>query len=61
MGRLARTGGRLELKNLKRACADATAVASFACEGVSHSALLRAAVADVRKRAAEFVRMTRLG
>ncbi|MDR1534707.1 MAG: PfkB family carbohydrate kinase [Planctomycetota bacterium] len=60
MGWLAKSG-KTDLRNLKLATAGATAVASRACEGLSLSSLAGATPAGIRARAAEFVKMTRLG
>ena len=53
---LARTG-KTDLKTLKAAIVNATAVASYACEGVGLAGLNRAAAKDVKARATEFARL----
>ncbi|MDR1520651.1 MAG: PfkB family carbohydrate kinase [Planctomycetota bacterium] len=60
MGSLARSN-KTDGKTLRLACANATAVASAACEGVALYGLLRATPAAIRKRADDFLKMTRLG
>ena len=60
MGTLAKTG-KTDGKTLRQAVVNATAVASYACEGVALSGLTRITGAQVRARANAFVKMTRLG
>jgi sugar/nucleoside kinase (ribokinase family) len=60
MATLARLG-KTDMKTLKLAVVNATAVASYTCEGVALSALTKATSNQVRARAAAFVKMTRLG
>ena len=45
---------------LKTAVANATAVASYACQGIALNGLTRTTAAQVRARAAEFAKMVRL-
>ncbi|MDR1744700.1 MAG: PfkB family carbohydrate kinase [Planctomycetota bacterium] len=60
MGTLAKAG-KTDAKTLRAAVANATAVASYACEGVALSSLTKLTPAQVRARAAAFAGMTRLG
>ncbi len=60
MATLAKTG-KTDAKTLRTAVVNATAAASFACEGVALSGLTKATPAQVRARAAQFAKMTRLG
>ena len=53
--------GKADDKTLRKAVVNATAVASCCCEGVSLTSLLKATPAQMRKRAADFIKMTRLG
>lgn len=59
MGTLAKAGDMNE-KNLRLAIANATAVASHTCEGVALAGIAPLTAAQVKKRANEFIRMTRL-
>ena len=60
MGTLAKIG-KTDTKTLRAAVVNATAVASFACEGVALSCLGKVTSAQVRARAGAFVKMTKLG
>ncbi len=60
MGTIAKAK-KTDAKTLRAAVANATAVASYACEGVALSSLAKLTQAQVRARAGEFVKMTRLG
>ncbi len=59
MGTLAKAG-KTDGKTLRQAVVNATAVASYACEGVALSGLTKATASQVRARAAAFAKMTRL-
>ena len=59
MGTLAKAG-KTDLKTLRLAVANATATASFACEGVALTSLAKLTAAQVRARAKAFVKMTTL-
>lgn len=52
---------RVDGAALRQAVVNATAVASFACEGLGMAGLARRSAAEVRARASAFVKMTRLG
>ncbi len=60
MGTLAKTG-KADAKTLRLAVANATAIASAACEGVALAGLAKLTAAQVKARAAQFIKMTRLG
>lgn len=60
MGTLAKLG-RADTKSLRTAVVNGTVVASYACEGVANTALVKTTAAQVRARASAFVKMTRLG
>ncbi len=60
MGTLAKLG-KTDMKALRQAVVNATAVASYACEGISLNALLKLKAPQVRARAKDFVKMTKLG
>ena len=60
MGTLAKAG-KTDAKTLRQAVVNATAVASYACEGVALSGLTKTTPAQVRARANAFAKMTRLG
>ena len=60
MGTLAKAG-KTDAKTLRLAVANATAVASFTCEGVALAGLAKLTPAQVRARAVSFMKMTRLG
>lgn len=53
--------GKADAKTLRAAVANATAVASYACEGIGGKLMLKLTPAQVKARAAAFVKMTRLG
>ena len=57
---LAKTG-KTDLKSLKAAIVNATAVASHACEGIGLAGLNRATTRDVKARASEFAKLASLG
>ncbi len=60
MGTLAKLG-KTDIKSLKAAAVNATAVASHCCQGLALAGLTKLTAAQVRARAAAFVKMTRLG
>ncbi len=60
MGTLAKLG-KTDMKSLKTAAVNATAVASHCCQGIALAGLVKLTPAQVRARAAEFVKMARLG
>jgi sugar/nucleoside kinase (ribokinase family) len=60
MGTLAKAG-KADAKTLRMAVANATAVASYVCEGVSLASLIKVTPAQVKARANEFIKMTKLG
>ncbi|MDR1611243.1 MAG: PfkB family carbohydrate kinase [Planctomycetota bacterium] len=53
--------GAADLGSLKTAAVNATAVASYACQGLALAGLTRITAGDVRARAAEFAKAARLG
>lgn len=52
--------GRIDLKSLKKAVVNATAVASYACEGIALAGLINLAGTRVRMRAGAFARLASL-
>lgn len=60
MATLARKG-KADPKTLRQAIANGTACASYACEGLGLSKLMKLTARDVNARAREFVKMTSLG
>ncbi len=52
--------GKVDLKTLKKAVANATAVASYTCEGIALAGLTRTPAAKVRARASEFAKISSL-
>ena len=60
MGTLAKAR-KADAKTLRLAVANATSVASYLCEGIALNSLAKVTPAQVRARAAAFVKMTRLG
>ncbi len=52
--------GKVDLKSLKKAIVNATAVASYACEGVALAGLTKVTGTKVKARANEFAKMTSL-
>ncbi len=60
MGTLAKYN-KCDNKTLRLAVANATATASYACEGVALNSLTKLTAAQVRARSNAFIKMTRLG
>lgn len=60
MGTVAKAG-KTDPKTLRKAIVNGTAIASFACEGLGLSRLMKVTTAEANARAKEFVKMITLG